>query len=287
MALSLKYLITARILAIVLIALPKFSNADFDGHNFYTNGSICQAYYGENRSEIQNTQHGAWNYNLSSPVWVTCPITFEQLDSTKGTIAYYIGLKHNNSSNNKTTCFLNVVEKTGTLLFSNAKSWTGGSGQSTRMHIGSYRAESSFSSATVSCFLAANAYIMGVDATAAIEGPSGNAVCNIFDGEVENISFYVDDVNRTLSTTPVGVAELVEVTITSPAWGDIFASISLNVGGDTAGMGTGCGIPHQEIRSETFTGDITVASGAIWTYSYHLFGFIQGVTLSNFVFTPP
>ena len=160
--LSIKHIMAALVLAVALIAIPKPSYAAWQGHDYYINGSICQAYYGENRSDIQNTQYGAWNYNLNSPVWVTCPVTTEYV-ATKGPIDYYVALKHNGfPDNRRSTCYINVVRWDGsTETLSNF--WDGGADNSTFLSLGTIDHPGGlFSSATITCFLASDGFIMGV-----------------------------------------------------------------------------------------------------------------------------
>ena len=162
--LSIKHILTLLVFAIALIAIPKPGYAAWQGHDYYINGSICQAYYGENRSDIQNTQYGAWNYNLNSPVWVTCPVTTEYLNS-KGSINYYVALKHNGFPNNRrTTCYINAVRWNGnTTTLSNF--WDGGADNSTFLNLGSLDTGAGlFASATITCFLTSDGFIMGVNA---------------------------------------------------------------------------------------------------------------------------
>ena len=159
----------ASILTFIVFPSSSFAQT-FPTKNIYINGTNCQAYYGANRTDIQNTQFGAWNFNLNSPVWVTCPVSVEPLvfqNVTGDVIEYWVNVKHNSPVANTSTCYFNVMDSTAQILASGMGEIVLGNGIADWISLGSYTIDDTFDyyeSATISCYLAPNAYILGVEA---------------------------------------------------------------------------------------------------------------------------
>ena len=161
-----------------ILTLALFSNISFaqlvdPTKNLYISGSNCQAYYGANRSDIQNTQYGAWNFNLGSPVWVTCPVLIEPIlfqNAPGDIVEFWVNLKHNSATETTTTCYVNVADISGSIVYADNNSVSLMAGNRDFIEIGKYTipdgnaAADYYQTASVSCYLAPNAFILGLEA---------------------------------------------------------------------------------------------------------------------------